>query len=88
MYYIPETRAYCISGSAELFSQHCQVPYLSPNEHLRALTKELATTTSSVSKTTTGWDMIKVLQAHLDVLIEPVPNLPEQRVIVDNAPPQ
>jgi hypothetical protein len=61
LYYVPETHAYRISGSAELFPQHCQIPNLSPNEHLRALTKELATTTSSVSKTTTGRDMIKVL---------------------------
>jgi hypothetical protein len=79
--------AYRISGSAELFPQHCQVPNLSPNEHLCALTKELATTTTSVSKTTTGRDMIKVLRAHLDALIQPIPNPPEQRVIVDNAPP-
>jgi hypothetical protein len=86
MYYIPETRAYRISWSAELFPQHCQVPNLSPNEHLRALTKRLAITTSSVSKTTTGRDMIKVPQAHLDALIEPVPYPSEQRVIVDNAP--
>jgi hypothetical protein len=31
--------------------------------------------------------MIKVLQAHLDALIEPVLNPPEQMVIVDNTPP-
>ncbi len=87
MYYIPEMLAYRISGSVELFPQHCQVPDLSPNEHLRALTEELAITTSSVSKTTTGQDLIKVLQAHLDALIEPVPYLLEQRVIIDDAPP-
>ncbi len=87
LYYVPETRAYRISGSAELFPQHCQVPNLSPNAHLHALTKELATITSSVSKTTTGQNMIKVLQAHLNALIKPVPNPPEQRVIVEDTPP-
>jgi hypothetical protein len=25
LYFIPETRAYCISGSTELFPQHCQI---------------------------------------------------------------
>jgi hypothetical protein len=27
-YFVPETQAFCISGSTELFSQHCQVPCL------------------------------------------------------------
>jgi hypothetical protein len=39
--YITEMRAYCVSGSAELFPQHCQVPNLSNTAHLKALTKEL-----------------------------------------------
>jgi hypothetical protein len=26
-YFVPETRAYRIAGSAELFPQHCQVPF-------------------------------------------------------------
>jgi hypothetical protein len=40
-YYIPETRAYRISGSTELFPQHCQVPNLTAHQHLRALTDKL-----------------------------------------------
>jgi hypothetical protein len=35
LYYVPKTPAYCISGSAKLFPQHCQVPNLSPNAHLK-----------------------------------------------------
>ncbi len=31
-YFIPNTRAYRVSGSAELFPQHCQVPFLLWNE--------------------------------------------------------
>jgi hypothetical protein len=53
LYYVPETRAYRISGSAELFPQHCQVPNLSPKEHLRALTEEIQTTAQSVKETPT-----------------------------------
>lgn len=41
LFYVPETRAYRISGSAELFPQHCQLPNMSPHEHLEALTDEL-----------------------------------------------
>ncbi len=40
-YYIPETRAYRISGSSELFPQHCQLPDMTPHQHLQELTTEL-----------------------------------------------
>jgi hypothetical protein len=40
-YYIPETRAYRISGSSELFPQHCQLPDMTPHQHLQELTNEL-----------------------------------------------
>jgi hypothetical protein len=42
-YFVPETRAYRISGSAELFPQHCQVPFLMWNEHLQEVIDELNT---------------------------------------------
>jgi hypothetical protein len=61
LYYVPEMRAYRISGSAELFPQDCQVPNLSPKEHLRALTKELQTTAQSVKETPKGRAMIRTL---------------------------
>ncbi len=35
LYCIPETRAYPISGSAELFPQHCQLPDMTPHQHLQ-----------------------------------------------------
>ena len=45
-YFVPETRAYRISGSAELFPQHCQVPNLTTGEHLQGLTDEVVNTLS------------------------------------------
>jgi hypothetical protein len=36
-YYIIKTRAYWISGSTELFPQHCQLPDLTPHQHLEAM---------------------------------------------------
>ena len=61
LYYVPETRAYRISGSAELFPQHCQIPNLSTNAHLKALTDELQTTTTLATGTTKGRRLIKHL---------------------------
>jgi hypothetical protein len=41
IYYIPETRAYRILGSTELFPQHCQLADMTPHQHLRTLTNKL-----------------------------------------------
>jgi hypothetical protein len=43
-YFVPETRAYCISESAKLFPQHCQAPFLMCNDHLQEVITELVTT--------------------------------------------
>jgi hypothetical protein len=53
-YYIPETRAYRISGSTELFPQHCQLPDMTPHQHLRALTDELTECAHPAGATTKG----------------------------------
>jgi hypothetical protein len=80
LFYVPKTWAYCILGSAELFPQHCQVPNLSPIEHLKALTAELAGETTKESKTTKGKALLKILHTHLDDLVRPSPAPTEQRV--------
>jgi hypothetical protein len=41
IYFGPETKAYHVSGSTELFPQHCQLPSMMPHQHLRALTDKL-----------------------------------------------
>ena len=43
-YFVPDTRAYWIYGSAELFPQHCQVPFLLWNENFQEVIDELAMT--------------------------------------------
>jgi hypothetical protein len=65
LYFVPKTRAYRISGSTELFLQHCQVPKLTPHQHLRALTKELANVTTSAGTTAKGIALIKVPQTKI-----------------------
>ena len=54
LYFISETRAYQISGSTELFPQHCQLPCLMQHLHFRALTEELAKVVDNANETPTG----------------------------------
>ena len=44
IFYVPETRAYRISGTAEFYPQHCQVPSFTPSAHVKELQQELAET--------------------------------------------
>ncbi len=43
-FFVPEMRAYRISGSAELFPQYCQLPFLLWNKHLQEVINKLVTT--------------------------------------------
>jgi hypothetical protein len=43
-FFVPNTRAYRVSGSAELFPQHCQMPYLMWNKNLQEVIDKLMTT--------------------------------------------
>jgi hypothetical protein len=76
----PETRAYCISGSTELFPQHCQIPCLTKHQHFWALTEELAKVVEEANVTPAGRRLIKTLQMKIKHAL----NLPdvqeEQRV--------
>jgi hypothetical protein len=84
-YYIPETRAYRVSGSSELFPQHCQLPSLTPHQHFRALTDELTDNTELASGTPKGRRLLKLLATRIDGLLRPIPTtLPhtaQQRVM-------
>jgi hypothetical protein len=74
LYYIPETRAYQILGSTELFPQHCQLPNLSADQHFCALTNKLAHETATANKTPTGRCLIKLLQSKITEILEPTPD--------------
>ena len=80
IYYVPETSAYRISGSAELFPQHCQLPNLTPHEHIEALTLELTNEAREAATTPKGKALIKLLRTHLDAILEPPITEPQQRV--------
>jgi hypothetical protein len=79
IYYVPETRTYRISESAELFPQQCQVLNLSKNAHLKALTEELEMTTGLVAQTHKGRALKKALRKAIKAILHP-PDASEQRV--------
>jgi hypothetical protein len=42
-FFVPYTQAYKVSGSTELFPQHCQAPYLVWNKHLQEVIDKIVT---------------------------------------------
>jgi hypothetical protein len=77
LYYIIETRAYGISGPTELFLQHCQLSDMTPHQHLRALTEELAEATTVASNTPKGKRLLKFLIQKIEDLLHPAPPIKE-----------
>ena len=73
LFYVPETQAYRISGSAELFPQHCQIPNMSPHQHLHALADELQDSMAVAASTSKGWHLLKLLQSNLQNILNPPP---------------
>jgi hypothetical protein len=72
-YYIPETQAYRISRSTELFPQHCQLPSMTPHQHFQALTDELTEHTAQANSTSKGWCLLKLLGTQIYSLLHPPP---------------
>ncbi len=79
-YYIPETWAYRISGSTELYPQHCQLPSMTPHQHFCALTDELPEHTAQVSSNPKGRRLLKLLGTRINGLLHRAPISDEQRV--------
>jgi hypothetical protein len=80
LYFIPETRACRISRSTDLFLQHCQLPNLSPHQHLRALTDKLAKSTEVARAKPKGRWLLKILQANIKKILNPQMALEDQKV--------
>jgi hypothetical protein len=84
IYFVPETKVYCVSGLTKLFAQHCQLPSMMPHQHLRALTDKLASEGTTAGQTPKGRRLLTLLQSHInDILNPPVPPLVEQRVTME-----
>jgi hypothetical protein len=50
LYYVPKTKGYRVSGSAELFPQHCIAPLYSHETHVTELVEEIKTTIPRLSR--------------------------------------
>jgi hypothetical protein len=82
-YYISDTRAYRVSGSMELFPQHCQLPSMTPHQHICALTDELTEHTAQANSTPKRRRLLKLLGTRIETLLHPPPISEEQRVIAE-----
>ncbi len=82
-YYIPDTCAYHVSGSTELFPQHCQLPSMTPHQHFCTLTDELTKHTAQANSTPKGWCLLKLLGTRIKSLHHPPHISEEQRVIAE-----
>ncbi len=82
--YVSETRANQISGSTELFLQHCQLPSLTQHQHFCALTEELTENTDIAGVTPKGQRLFKLLGTLIKTILDPPPVSDKQRVILDH----
>jgi hypothetical protein len=63
-----------------LFPQHCQLPTLTPHQHLRALTDELTKDTKRAISTPKGRRLLNLLATRIDDLLTFPPPTAQQRV--------
>jgi hypothetical protein len=80
LYYIPETRGYRVSGSTELFPQHCQLPDVTPHQHFRALVDEMMDVTDCQSTTPKRRRILSLLRDCITALLAAPSTDEEQRV--------
>jgi hypothetical protein len=80
LYYVPDTRAYHVSGLKVLFPQHFQVPSMTLHQHLCALPDQLTENTDLANKTPKGRQLLRLLSNCIDQLLGLPPPLVEQRV--------
>ncbi len=84
IYFGPETKAYYVSGPTELFPQHCQLPSMTPHQHLQALTDKLTSEGTTARQTPKGCRLLTLLQSHINnILNPPAPPPEEQRVTTE-----
>ncbi len=91
LYYVPELKGYCVSGSANLFPRHCIAPAFTPLTHIQELSTELQETLAKLGCTRHTYAILKTLAQYLNAYVSGTapPQLEqrnEQRV-VDIAPP-
>eukprot|EP00804_Cyclotella_cryptica_P028204 CCRYP_011045-RA/>CCRYP_011045-RA protein AED:0.18 eAED:0.15 QI:0/0/0/1/1/1/2/0/1234 len=74
-FYVPSTKAYRVSGSYDLFPQHCILPTFTPAQHTQEVLRELFESLQTLDKPTKRKFLKKIAKA-----LEIVNSTPEQRV--------
>eukprot|EP00804_Cyclotella_cryptica_P001099 CCRYP_008385-RA/>CCRYP_008385-RA protein AED:0.18 eAED:0.13 QI:0/0/0/1/0.4/0.16/6/0/1406 len=77
-FYVPSTKAYRVSGSYDLFPQHCILPTFTPAQHTNEVHRELFESLQTLDKPTKRKFLKKITRA-LDILN----TRPEQRVATE-----
>jgi hypothetical protein len=80
LYYIPKTWGYRVSGSANLFPQHCMEPMYTPELNVQELSKELQHNLVALSHKQRNMMVIKSLVRHLDACITGTPIPPQEQM--------
>ena len=73
LYFVPETSGYRVSGSAELFPQHCVSPPYSHETHINELASEMTSTIPKLSRRARTIDTLRTLAQHLDAYVSGAP---------------
>eukprot|EP00804_Cyclotella_cryptica_P013523 CCRYP_017243-RA/>CCRYP_017243-RA protein AED:0.41 eAED:0.30 QI:0/0/0/1/1/1/5/0/1642 len=74
-FYVPSTKAYRVSGSYDLFPQHCILPTFTPAQHTQEVHRELFESLQTLDKPTKRKFLKKIAKA-LEIINSP----PQQRV--------
>ena len=76
LYYNPETKGHLVSGSANLFLQHCIVPAFTPVTHMQELSTKLQDTLATMGRKQRTLATLRTLAQHLDAYVSGTPPLP------------
>ena len=87
IFYVPETRSYRISGSFDLFPQHCSLPDMSPEEHSNAVHKELIKSIMALQNPSKK-KLLKRMADDLHKLETSTEKAPLQRLPIDTNTPE
>jgi hypothetical protein len=78
-YYVPETSGYHVSGSVDLFPQHCIEPTFTPVTHVKELAEKLQQTLATMHRKKLTLATLKMLKEHVNTYIagNPPPQPPQ-----------
>jgi hypothetical protein len=83
LYYVPETSGYWVSGSANLFPQHCSAPPYLHKTHIQKLATELEVLLQNVMRWERASMVLRTLVRHLNAFASWTPLVPIQLQLIE-----